>query len=396
MTTQQLPKLVGEPIRRREDPRLITGHATYVDDVKLPGMLHMDVVRSTHAHAKISKVDTAAARARPGVALVITGSEVRAWSNTLPVAANLPNMHLVSRYALAGDTVRYVGEPIAAVIATDRYLVRDAADLVDIDFEDLSVVVDTRRAIEPGVPLVHPDLGTNIAATVPMGDVQATDAAFRQADVTIKQWMVNHRLIPSAMEPRGVVAFYDPGPETLTVWSSTQIPHLLRTFIAASVNIPDYKIRVIAPEVGGAFGSKLNIYPEEILACLASIRLQKPVKWIEQRSENYLATTHGRDLQAQVELAARADGRLLGQRIRVIADIGAYQATFGAGNPPFASTMFPGLYDVPAFSGEVLEVFTNKTPVDAYRGAGRPGGGLLHRACNGHAGPQTRHQSRPS
>jgi carbon-monoxide dehydrogenase large subunit len=373
MTTAAVPpKLVGSPVRRREDPRLITGQATYVDDIKLTGMLHMKVVRSTAAHAKLSNVDVAAAKNAPGVALVMTGKEAREWGGPVPVAGQVPEMKMPVRYPLAGDEVRYVGEAIAAVVASDRYTARDAADLIEVEYDDLPAVIDPLKALEPGSPLVHEEFGTNLAATIPVGDAAATDAAFRDAEVTVKQFIFNHRLVPNAMEPRGVVAQYEPGPETLTVWSSTQIPHLLKTLLSGATNVPEHKIRVIAPEVGGGFGCKLNVYPEEILACLASIRLGRPVKWIEERSEAFAATIHGRDIHGEIELAARKDGRLLGQRITVYADIGAYQHLLTAAIPTLTALMLPGLYKVPALSGKILEIFTDKTPTDAYRGAGRP------------------------
>ncbi len=371
-TARSLPKLIGEPIRRREDPRLITGHGTYVDDIKLPGMLHMSVVRSTHAHARLTKVDTSAAKTAPGVSLVMTGVEAKAWGEMLPTASELPDMKSATRYALSDGVVRFVGEGVAAVVATDRYVAKDAAELVDVEYEDLPVVVDAVKSMEPGAPLLHPQFGTNVCVSMPMGNKDETDKAFREADVTVKQWMVNHRLIPNAMEPRGVVATYDPGPETLTVWSSTQVPHLLRSLLSGLVRIPEHRVRVIAPEVGGGFGSKIDVYAEDILVSLASIHLQKPVKWIEERQENFLTTIHGRDIHAEIELAARSDGKLLGQRMRVIADIGAYQQLLTATIPTLTSLMLPGLYKVPTLYAEISEVYTNKTPTDAYRGAGRP------------------------
>lgn len=366
------PKLIGEPVRRREDPRLITGQATYVDDVKLVGMLHMKIVRSTYAHARLKSIDTKAAEAAPGVMLVMTGEQARTWGGPVPVAGQVPGMHMPTRYPLAVDEVRFVGEGIAAVVATDPYLAKDAAELISVEYEELPVVVDPYKAMEQGSPLVHPEFGTNICATIPMGDPAAADAAIKDAEVVVRQRMMNQRLVPSAMEPRGVVAHYNPGEETLTLWSSTQIPHLLKTLLSAVTHIPEHKIRVIAPEVGGGFGSKLNVYPEEILAALASIRLGRPVKWIGERSEEFLATIHGRDIHADVELAAKRDGTIVGLRMRIVADIGAYQHLLTAAIPTLTGLMLPGLYKIPALYGEIVEVFTNKMPTDAYRGAGRP------------------------
>jgi carbon-monoxide dehydrogenase large subunit len=343
-----------------------------VDDIKIPGMLHMNIVRSTHAHARLRNVDTSAAKAAPGVELVMTGVEARAWGEMLPTASNLPEMKAATRYPLSNDIVRFVGEGIAAVIAADRYKAADAADLVDVDYEELPVVVDALKSMQPGTQLLHESHGTNVCVSMPFGDKEATDAAFRDADVTIKQWMVNHRLVPNAMEARGVVANYDPGLETLTLWSSTQVPHLLKSLLAGLVRIPEHKIRVIAPEVGGGFGSKIDVYAEDILVALASIHLRKPVKWTETRSENFQATIHGRDIHAEVELAARSDGKLLAQRINIIADIGAYQQLLTATIPTLTALMLPGLYKVPVLHAVLTEVYTNKTPTDAYRGAGRP------------------------
>jgi carbon-monoxide dehydrogenase large subunit len=370
--TTQLPKLVGEPVRRREDPRLITGHGTYVDDIKLPGMLHLAIARSTHAHARITKIDASRAKAAPGVVLVMTGHEVKAWGDVVPNASELPGRMEARHYPLADGVVRYVGEGVAAVVAKDRYQARDAAELIEIEYEDLPVVVDARKAMEPGAPILHPEFGTNVCIVIPVGDKEKTDQAFRDADVTIKQWMVNHRLIPNPMEPRGVVATFDPGPETLTVWSSTQVPHLLKSLLSPNVRIPEQKVRVIAPEVGGGFGCKIDIYAEDIITSLASIHLGKPVKWIEERSESFMATIHGRDIHAVVELAARSDGKLLGQRMEVIADMGAYEQLLTSTIPTLTSLMLPGLYKVPALYATLTEVYTNKTPTDAYRGAGRP------------------------
>ena len=371
-SVRQIPKLVGEPVRRREDPRLITGLATYVDDIKLPGMLHMAIVRSTHAHARLRRVDVARAKAAPGVTLVMTGVEAKAWGEMLPNASEVPGMKAATRYPLSDGVVRFVGEGVAAVVATDRYTASDAADLVDVEYEDLPVVVDALKAMAAGAPILHPEFGTNVCVSYPMGNKEATEAAFRDADVTIKQWMVNQRLIPNPMEPRGVLANYDPGQETLTVWASTQVPNLLRTLLSTIVRLPEHKIRVIAPEVGGGFGCKIDVYAEDILTSLASIHLRRPVKWVEQRSESFLATIHGRDISAEVELAARSDGRLLGQRMRLVADIGAYQQLLTATIPTLTMLMLPGLYKVPTLYAELTEVYTNKTPTDAYRGAGRP------------------------
>ena len=372
MVTQRPPKLIGEPIKRREDPRLITGRATYVDDLQLPGMLHMAIVRSPYAHARVTRVDTSQAERLAGVVAVLRHDEVRRRSEPYPVAGQIEGMHIPLRWALAGDRVRFVGEPVVALIAVDRFVAADAAELVEMDFEELPVVTDPERAIEPGAPLVHEDFDTNVCVVAPLGDKDATDTAFERAEVMIRQRMLNQRLIPNAIEPRGVVAHYEAGPETLSLWTSTQIPHLVKTLLAGTLRFPEHKVRVVAPEVGGGFGSKLNIYAEEFLAALASLQLERPVKWIEERQENFVATTHGRDIIGYVELGAKRDGTIVGQRVRLIVDIGAYQQLLTAAIPTLTALMLPGPYRIPALAGEIVEVFTNKTPTDAYRGAGRP------------------------
>ena len=371
-TTARPPKLIGEPIKRREDPRLITGQGTYVDDLQPPGTLHLAVVRSPYAHARVTRIDASTARKAPGVVAVLTPEEVRQSSEPIPVAARLEGMALPVRYALTGDEVRFVGEPVVAVVAEDRYLAADAAELVEVEYEELPVVVDPERALEEGAALVHEEMRANLCVVSPIGDAEAADRAIEGAEVVIRQRLLNQRLIPNPIEPRAVLAHYEPGPATMTVWSSTQIPHLLKTLLSECVRLPEQRFRVVAPDVGGGFGCKLNVYPEEILAALASRRLERPVKFVETRQENYVATIHGRDLVGHLELAAKRDGTLVGYRVKVIADIGAYQHLLTAGIPTLTAMMLQGVYKIPALYGEILEVFTNKTPTDAYRGAGRP------------------------
>jgi len=371
-TTERPPKLIGEPIKRREDPRLITGQGTYVDDLQPAGTLHMAIVRSPYAHARVTRIDVSAARQAPGVVDVLTPDEVKQNSEPIPVAAQLEGMQMPVRYALTGDEVRFVGEPVVAVVAEDRYLAADAAALVEVEYEELPVVVDPEAALESGGALVHEELGTNLCVVSPIGDAEAAGRAIDGAEVVIRQRLMNHRLIPNPIEPRAVLAHYEPGPATMTVWSSTQIPHLLKTLLSGCVRLPEQRFRVVAPDVGGGFGCKLNVYPEEILAALASRRLERPVKFVETRQENFVATIHGRDLIGHVELGAKRDGMLVGCRIKVIADIGAYQHLLTAAIPTLTALMLQGCYKIPALSGEIVEVFTNKTPTDAYRGAGRP------------------------
>ena len=314
---------IGKPLKRKEDPRLIQGLSHYVDDLQMAGMHYAGIVRSPHAHARIRSVDTSKAQAAPGVVLVLTGADLKGLIGPVPCAAQLPEMKMALRPVLAHDRVRFVGEGVAVVVATDRYLARDAMDLVEVDYEPLTPVVDPEKALAKGATVLHEPYKDNVAFRWELegGDIKK---AFKQADKVIRQRMINQRLIPVAMEPRGVVADYKPGEKQLTVWSSTQIPHLLRTQIAAMLGVPESSVRVITPEVGGGFGSKLNVYPEEALVAHLAMRLGKPVKWIESRRENFLATIHGRDQIDDVEVAVKSDGTVLGLRCKVIADLGAY------------------------------------------------------------------------
>jgi carbon-monoxide dehydrogenase large subunit len=378
-TSPVLPKLVGQRVKRREDPRLIQGRATYVDDVKIAGMLHIAFKRSDIAHGRIRSLDTTAAEAMEGVEAVFTGAQVAEFLAPMPIGTPFPAP--VHR-AVAVDTVRYVGEPVAVVVASDRYVARDALDAIAVDYEMLPAVVDTELAMTGKPTVIHPDFPNNLAVPlVPGGtgvtpdgkvDDTAIDRAFASAEVVISQRMMNHRLIPNSIEARGVVAHYEPARGSMTIWSSTQNPHILRTMIAAMNGLGQDQVRAIAPEVGGGFGSKINIYGEEYVAAAISKRLGMPVKWIEDRSEAFLATTHGRDLIGYVELAAKRDGRVLGLRIRLIADVGAYNMLLTAAIPTLTTLMASATYDIPAIRTTLTEVFTNKTPTDAYRGAGRP------------------------
>ncbi len=379
-TSPVLPKLVGQRVRRREDPRLIQGRGTYVDDVKLAGMQHVAFKRSDLAHARIRSIDTTAAKAMPGVEAVYTGVEIAKFVKPLPILTPFPSPE---HRAVAIDVVRYAGEPVAVVVATDRYLARDAADAVVVDYEPLPVVVDPEVAMTGRPVVIHPAFANNIAlAAVPSGtgvsadgktvDDSAIDRAFAEADVVVSQRMVNHRLVPSSIETRGVVAHYEPGKEHLTIWSSTQNPHILKTQVAGMFDLGEHQIRAIAPEVGGGFGSKINIYAEEYITAGVSRQLGIPVKWIEDRSEAFVATTHGRDLIGHIEVAAKRDGTVLGLRLRIVADIGAYNMLLTAAIPTLTMLMASATYRIPAVRATLTEVFTNKTPTDAYRGAGRP------------------------
>ena len=369
-TTTKPETLFGKKIRRREDPRLLTGTATYVDDIKMPGMHHACVVRSPHAAARIKSLNVKPALARPGVAAVFTGADVKDLG-PIPCGASLPGLRTPHHHILAQDRVYLVGHPVAVVVATDRYIAADAVDLIEVDYEVLPAVSDPEKALAPGAPAVHPQWPDNTAFTFHQegGDITG---AFAQADVVVKQRITSQRLIPTSMETRGVVADWHAGDKSLTLWSSTQIPHLLRTLLAGILGMPENHLRVITPEVGGGFGSKLNVYAEEALMAFVSMRIGKPVKWVESRRENFLCTIHGRGHVDYFELAARRDGTMLGLRLKLIQDLGAYHQLLTPAIPTLSVLMMPGLYKFKNISADIVGVFTNCTPTDAYRGAGRP------------------------
>jgi aerobic carbon-monoxide dehydrogenase large subunit len=368
-------RILGSGIKRREDPRLITGQARYTDDFALPGMVYMSVVRSPYAHAKITKIDTSKAKSMPGVLGVYTGQQMKdAGFGPIPCAWVVPGSDTKTPPypPVAIDIVRYVGNAVAIVVAQDRYTARDAADAVDVDYEPLPVVVDAFKATQDGAPQLHADVPNNVCFhwQVNGGDV---DAAFRDAEVVVKDHIINQRLIPNAMEPRAAVADVRSSTGEITLWATTQNPHIVRFLLSLDTGTPEHKIRVIAPEVGGGFGSKIPHYPEDSMAIFASKMVKRPVKWTESRSENYRSTIHGRDHIQDVELAAKRDGTILGLRATVWANMGAYLSTASTGIPTILhGLMLSGAYKIPSIHEDVYGVFTNTTPVDAYRGAGRP------------------------
>ena len=368
-------RILGSAIKRREDPRLITGQAKYTDDIDLPGMVYMSVVRSPYGHARIKRIDTKKAAAMPGVLGVFTGQQMKdAGFGPIPCAWVVPGSETKTPPypPMAIDTVRYAGNAVAIVVAADRYQARDAADAVDVDYEPLPVVVDAFKATQPKAPQLHGDVPNNVCFHwhVTGGDVES---AFKSADVIVKDHIINQRLIPNAIEPRGAVAQYLGATGEITLWSTTQNPHIARFLISLDTGTPEHKIRVIAPEVGGGFGSKLPHYPEDSMAIFASKAVKRPVKWTEGRSENYRSTIHGRDHIQDVELAAKRDGTIVGLRAKVWANLGAYLSTAATGIPTILhGLMLSGVYKIPNIHEDVYGVFTNTTPVDAYRGAGRP------------------------
>ena len=361
----------GRAMKRVEDPRLINGIATYVDDLKLPGVLYAEFVRSPHANAKINSIKTDGAKKLSGVVGIFTGADVNDKVGTIPCASPLPGGKSPNHTVLAGARAYFVGHPVAVVVAETRAIARDALDLVDVDYEPLPAVIDPEKALEKGSPLTHPELGTNVAFTwnLPGGDV---DAAFKEADKVLKLRIVHPRLTPMAIEPRGCAASWHAGDSSLTLWTSTQIPHLVRTLLPGLIRIPENKLRVVAPEVGGGFGSKLNLYAEEALVSHLAIRLDRPIKWIEGRRENAAATIHGRDQIGDHEIAIQKDGTVLAIRSKTIVDVGSYWQLLTPAIPTLTGIMLCGCYKLKAVRMDVTGVHTNKMSTDAYRGAGRP------------------------
>lgn len=359
----------GTPVKRREDPKLVTGNGTFIDDITLPGMLSMAFVRSPHAHARIIGIDPSAALAMPGVVAVVTGEEAAGFVPAFP-----PNRgyRQPPRFVLARERVRKVGEQVAAVLAEDRYLAADAAEAVMVEYEELPVVVDPEAALAPGAPQLWDDFpGNAIVLEQPFGEGDV-DAAFADADVVVSQRMTAARLAPSAIETRGVVATFEKWSNHLMVWSTTQAPHRLRATLATMTGLPEGQIRVIAPEMGGGFGIKGNVYGEEVLACFLAMRLGRPVKWIETRSESFASTGHGRGQVGYLDLAAKRDGTLLGLKLHVIADLGHTCDLSTAGLLGNTVRLVSNVYRLPAAHVMLTEAITNKTPTAAYRGAGRP------------------------
>ncbi|RUA21835.1 MAG: xanthine dehydrogenase family protein molybdopterin-binding subunit [Chloroflexi bacterium] len=367
-------RIFGSGIRRREDPRLITGGATFTDDVQLPGMAHAAILRSPHAHAKINSIDTAAASEAPGVVAVYTGADTDGVLNPIPCAWLPPDCDIkaVAHPAIAKDVVRYQGDAVAVVVAETRYQAEDALELINVDYEVLPSVVSPEAAMQPGAPQIHEDAPNNqafhwIAAG---GD---TDAAFADADVIVKDTILQQRLIPNAMEPRSAVANWTRSMGELTLWSTSQNPHIVRFLGSLVTGIPEHKIRVIATEVGGGFGSKIPMYADEMIASFCSMQLNRPVKWTATRSEGFLATIHGRDHIEHVEMAATREGKITAIRTVVYAGMGAYLSTAAPGVPTILhGLIYSGPYDIGATRADIYGVFSNTTPVDAYRGAGRP------------------------
>ena len=365
------PVMVGERIKRREDPRLIRGLATYTDDVKLHGMLHAAFVRSDHAAGRIVKIDASRAKQMPHVVGVFTFDDLRGNVGATPCWVVLPGMKHEPHPLLADGEVRYAGQPVAVVVARDKYAARDAALAVEVEIDSRDAVVDAEAALQPGAPLVYPQLGTNLAATLsnPHAD---TERLFAEAAGTVSLRLVNQRVAPVPMEGRAVVAHWEEGPQKLTLWTSTQTPHACKQNVAICLGISELRVRVIAPEVGGGFGQKIPTFSEECLLPWLSRKLRKPVKWAETRTENLAASVHGRGHVTHVEAAYDEQGRVLALRGKTVAELGAYASMLGALIPTFTHLLAAGPYTIRAVSWETDCVYTNTMATDAYRGAGRP------------------------
>ena len=414
--SQASERYVGGGVLRKEDPALVTGEANWTDNIKLPGMLHVAMLRSPYAHARIAHLDVSGALEQPGVvaaftgedlagewgpgggaaeeapgyALLVdeltggaeatetgesspTGEEESATAQTLSFCAwpVTEDMKTPTHWPVARDEVNFMGDIVAVVVAQDRYKAQDALEFIDVEYEPLEPVVNVEKALEEGSPLVHEDLGTNECYTWELGTGDVEEA-FNRADVVVKERYIQQRLIPNAIEPRATVAQREPGRGRFVVYSATQVPHIAKSVLASSCGIPEQDLRVIAPDVGGGFGSKLNVYAEEAICLVLTRKLGKPVKWVEDRSENYQGTIHGRGQIQDIELAATSDGKILGMKVRLLADMGAYLQLLTPGIPILGAFMYPGVYTFGAYHCQIKGVFTNKTPTDAYRGAGRP------------------------
>jgi carbon-monoxide dehydrogenase large subunit len=380
MTATETPaatSVIGQRMLRREDPALLTGEARFTSDLAIPGALHLSVVRSPYAHARIVSVDTSAAASMDGVVAVYTGDDLaEAWAAPMPCAWPVTDdMKNPAHYPLARGKACYVGDGVAAVVATSASAAKDAAEAVSVEYEPLDAVIDLEDALsDRGV--IHDDLGTNTSYTWALkveGTDGAVDAAFESAAFTVSERYVQQRLLPMAMEPRAIAAVPQPFGGDITLYSATQIPHILKIMTAITLGIPEHQVRVVAPAVGGGFGSKLNVYAEELLCMALARKHGVPVRWNESRSENSLATIHGRGQIQHIELAADAGGKLTAIRVRLLADMGAYLQLVTPGIPLLGAFLYAGVYELPnAYDFECTSVFTTMTPTDAYRGAGRP------------------------
>lgn len=364
---------VGTARLRKEDARLVTGQTRWTDNIDTTGLLHLAILRSPMAHARVDRVDVSPALERPGVVAAFSGADLADGLGSLPCAWPVTeDIVLPDHPPIAADEVRYAGDPVAVVVARDRYAAADALEAVEVDYTPLPPVLDLEAALAEGAPLVHSDKGTNRCYDWPLRTGEDFEAVRRRAEVTLRRRYHQQRLIPNAMEPRAVVVTPVAAADEYTVYSSTQIPHILRVMLAVVTGVPEHRLRVVAPDVGGGFGSKLQVYGEEAIALTVARRLGRPVKWTESRSEGYLATHHGRGMIQDIEIAATRDGRLLGLKADLLVDMGAYLMLVTPGIPILGAFMYPGIYKMDSYELNVTGVFTTRTPTDAYRGAGRP------------------------
>ncbi len=364
---------VGARIKRKEDPRLLIGNGYYSDDIQLPGMLYAAILRSPHAHAMIKNINVEKALEAPGVVAIYTGKDLEGKIGRIPSSWLVPDSDLkeAPQYPLAIDRVRYVGDGVALVIAEDRYGVRDILELIEVEYEVLPVAVRQKEAMQENAPLVHDDIENNIAFHWKAGDV--SDEEIENAEIVVRESFHVQRVAPSPIETRAAIGQYDPGNGDLTLWITSQNPHIHRMVLSEVLNISEAKLRVIAPDIGGGFGGKIGVYPDEALVGYAARDLKRPVKWIEERNEHFSAANHGRDEVIDVELAGTHDGKLIAIRVKNTANMGAYLSTFGPGVPTIDfGFMITGAYNIAKASCETFGVYTNTTPTDAYRGAGKP------------------------
>src|SRR3979490_3120302 len=371
---------IGASGGRKEDRRFITGKGRYVDDIKLVGMTHAHFVRSPHAHAKVKSIDTAAAMKMPGVVGVLTGKEIVddkvgnlicGWA--LTSKAGTP-MKLGAWPAMAPETVRFAGQAVAVVVAETKNQAKDAAEAVVVEYEELPAAADIRAAIKPGAPQLHPEAPGNVIYDWTIGDEAATEAAFKSAARVVTLDLTNNRLVPNAMEPRAAIGEFNRATGEHTLYTTSQNPHVMRLLMGAFVlHIPEAKLRVVAPDVGGGFGSKIFHYAEEAIVTWAAGKVRRPIKWTADRSESFMSDAHGRDHVTHVELAVDAQSKFIGLKVSTIANMGAYLSTFATAIPTYLyGTLLAGTYTTPAVYVETKAVFTHTVPIDAYRGAGRP------------------------
>lgn len=371
---------IGARAVRKEDKRFITGKGRYTDDMTAQGMGFAAFVRSPHAHAKVVSIDSSAAEDMPGVDAVLTGEQlvgdgignlICGW---MIHSKDGSPMNMGAWRAMEPEIVRFVGQAVAVVIADTAAQARDAADAVVVEYEELDAIVDAVAAMEDGAPQLHPEAPNNLIYDWEIGDEAAVSAAFEGAAHVTKMEITNNRLAPNPMEPRAALAIYDTAEEHFTLYTTSQNPHVARLVLSAFYAVaPEHKLRVIAPDVGGGFGSKIYIYPEEMVCLWASKRTERPVKWVSDRTEAFLTDAHGRDHNSVAEMALDADNKITGLRVKTVANLGAYMSLFSSSVPTYLyATLLSGQYNIPAIHANVKAVYTNTVPVDAYRGAGRP------------------------